>query len=74
MKTLVIVSILVGFLAIIGIATASIGNDEVSVDQSPETCTQGQGCPSQGGCSAGNNCGLSTCGATKGSSCGCGGR
>lgn len=73
MKTLVILGIVLGLLAVVGIATAQIGNEEVSSDANPETCSPGQGCPT-GGCSAGNNCGLSACEARTGSSCGCGGR
>jgi len=78
MKTLVIVSILLGILAVIGIATAAISNGEVADEAYTGSCDSTQGCPNAatGGCTAGNNCGSSSCGARTGSGCGvgCGGK
>ena len=78
MKTLVTVAIMVGLLAMVGLATAAITGGEATDNTYTGTCGPGQGCPNaaQGGCTAGNNCGSTSCGAASGSGCGggCGGK
>lgn len=69
MKNLVIVGIVVGLLLIAGFGVVkAISNDVPEVEQEPkiETCSS---CGNS--CTATNNCGLSTCGAKTGGSCGC---
>ncbi len=73
MKTLAILAIVAGILLVGGVfVAASIGNPSTkNLSEDSSKCSLESGCPS-GGCTKTNNCGLSSCGATKGSSCGCG--
>lgn len=67
MNTWVIVGILFGLFVIGGIAAVN------ALSPSEDTEKPITSCASCGGkCSAGNNCGLATCGATQGGTCGCG--
>lgn len=50
---------------------ASIDKPVETTKTTSTTCSSGAGCP-YGGCTATNNCGLETCGAKTGGSCGCG--
>jgi hypothetical protein len=68
MKTWIIVSIVIGILAIASVFVFNIGT--VNADETIETlaCTS-----CNNACTQENNCGLASCGAVKGKSCGCGG-
>lgn len=68
MNLWIIAGIIIGVLAIAGIAVVqAVANnaDNQAVDSS--TCTS---CGNS--CTAGSNCGLATCGSANGGSCGCG--
>jgi len=65
MNTWIIAGIMIGLLLVGGITFASA----ISADEE-EPITSCSGCG--GKCSAGNNCGLATCGATQGKTCSCG--
>jgi len=66
MNTWIMVGILVGLFVVGGIAAVNALSP--SEDAKPITS-----CSSCGGkCTAENNCGLATCGATQGKTCGCG--
>ena len=66
MKTKIIVGVIVLALAIIGLVAANLGTTESQENTEVEEPTCG------GSCSGNQNCGLSSCGATSGRSCGCG--
>ena len=65
MKTWII-AIAIATILLVGGIFVSAALDK-PIDRTTPTCTE---CPS-GGCTAINNCGSSTCGATTGGSCGC---
>ena len=76
MKTWMILGVVVVLVLVAGIfVSANLSNDQENnqEDITSGTCDSGS-CPNAatGGCGVGDNCGLSTCGATRGSSCGCG--
>jgi len=75
MKTWIILAIIVGLLAF-GAFVILTNSKTVQADVvSQGTCPYGSaGCPykAEGGCSQGANCGLDTCAAKYGGSCGCG--
>jgi hypothetical protein len=72
MKTWIIALTITAIFILGGVfVAASIDNPKETTDSTQPSCSPGSGCP-YGGCTAGNNCGLDTCGATTGSSCGCG--
>jgi hypothetical protein len=62
------IAIAVGILAIAGVFVMGIGMVEADEVEETSSCTS---CGKS--CSAESNCGLASCGATKGGSCGCGG-
>ena len=67
MNLWMIAAITVGILAVAGILVFNLGT--VTADEVTETST----CTSCGNsCTAENNCGLASCGAVQGGSCGCG--
>ena len=67
MNLWIMAAFVMGVLAIAGIVVASVG---VSANEGTEISS----CSTCGNtCTAENNCGLSTCGAISGGSCGCGG-
>ena len=73
MKTWIVLGTIFILVLTIGIfVSADLTNDKMETTNSG-TCDSGS-CPyaSSGGCSEENNCGISTCGAVKGGSCGCG--
>jgi len=76
MRSLIIGLILVGLVLTFGFVSAHWLDGDAEV--SSEACPLGDsGCPyAKQGCTTENNCGVSSCGATSGSSCGsgCGGR
>ena len=61
-------AVIVGMLAIAGVFVVSTGTVNASEEKEITTCST---CGNS--CTAENNCGLSTCGAVSGGSCGCGG-
>ncbi|MFA5070803.1 MAG: hypothetical protein WC511_00340 [Candidatus Pacearchaeota archaeon] len=67
MNTWIIAGIMVGLLLVGGIAFASAISTDEAETTSTSSCTS---CGNQ--CSAESNCGLATCGATQGKTCGCG--
>lgn len=76
------VAIIAGLLVFAGIALV-IGSKPVQADATitqagacPYADSGVEGCPyaGQGGCIQGSNCGLNTCAAKYGGSCGCGGQ
>jgi len=70
MKIWIIAGIIVGMLLITGIVISTTGL--VSADIGDEEQTETISCSSCGNsCTAERNCGLSSCGATSGGSCGC---
>lgn len=75
MKTFAILGIIASVLLIGGIflAGANIFDSSEESTTQTQTSTSCSSCPyaSEGGCTASNNCGLSSCGATTGGSCGC---
>ena len=75
MKAMVLVIAIAAVLLIGGVFVAATWDKPTdttkTIKPTSSTCSSGQGCPT-GGCSATNNCGLSTCGATTGGGCGCG--
>jgi len=75
MKTWIIVIAAMTLIALVGIVTAQMLENEDSTITSGQDCSSGSNCPYAGseGCTANNNCGLAGCGAVKGvSNCGCG--
>lgn len=71
MNNWVIVGIIVGILLVGGIAFVSA----ISAADQTTPVTTGTKCSSCGGkCTAGNNCGVATCGAVSGGKCTCGQR
>jgi len=70
MKTLAIVAIVTGLLLVLGIFLAG----GITAQEENNYECSGSSCPNYGnGCTAQNNCGLTTCGAVSGTgSCGCG--
>ena len=68
MKTLIMVAIAIGILAIAGVIIANAGFVKAADAQPKITSCQSCG----GQCTAGNNCGLATCGAANGGKCTCG--
>jgi hypothetical protein len=69
MNNWVIVGIIVGILLVGGVAFVSA----VSTSANQTDLPAGTKCSSCGGkCTAGNNCGLATCGAANGGKCTCG--
>lgn len=76
MKTLIVLGIVLGLLVFAGIVLV-INSKTVQADTSStqETCQYGDAsCPykESGGCAQESNCGLNTCAAKYGGSCGCG--
>ena len=74
MKTLLIAGIVAGLILVAGIFLAGNITAQNDVDKDSSNYECGSSCPNYGsGCTAENNCGLSTCGAVSGKgSCGCG--
>ncbi|MFA5174388.1 MAG: hypothetical protein WC438_04365 [Candidatus Pacearchaeota archaeon] len=70
MDTKVIIAAVIVGLLIVGAVTASVVTNNQTVDDNAKTTTTG--CSSCGNsCSAEKNCGLATCGAVNGGTCGC---
>lgn len=68
MNMWMLTAIILGILIIGGIAVAALTTDQESTATAEKTS-----CSSCGNsCTAENNCGLSTCGAVNGKTCGCG--
>jgi hypothetical protein len=76
MKTWIIASIIFGVLIIGGMAVVNAISDNSSNTIIEPVAEKTISCSSCGnGCTAENNCGVSTCGAVSGTgSCGCGGQ
>jgi len=70
MNVWIMVAIAIGILAIAGVVAANAGFIKAADTEQPITSCQSCG----GKCSAGNNCGLATCGAANGGKCTCGQR
>lgn len=74
MKTLFVIFAIAALLTVAGIVTASLSSEK---ETSQDTCSAGN-CPNvnSGECTASNNCGQASCGATTGGGCGggCSGR
>jgi hypothetical protein len=68
MKALAIIGLVAGLMLIAGFVFVTAGSTEDVVTEEPETIS----CSSCGGsCNQQSNCGLSSCGAVTGGSCGC---
>lgn len=68
MNAWIIVAIIAGLLMVAGVAVALTSTGSViAEDANAKTCTS-----CGGSCSAGSNCGLASCQATQGGTCGCG--
>lgn len=71
MDVKIVAGIFIGLLLVATIATIGVikanSEDTDSEDSTISECVQ-----SGNTCTAGNNCGLETCGAVRGGSCGCG--
>lgn len=67
-------AVVIGVLVIATLGVVSFVKAEQTAPATAQTngptCGAGGGCGNA--CTAGNNCGLSTCGATQGKTCGCG--
>lgn len=81
MNKILIAGIIVSLILLIGVAITFIAQpvQADTVGGTPGSCaySSGSGCPyanGQGGCTQGSNCGLSTCAAKYGGSCGCSGQ
>jgi len=71
MNMWIISAIIAGLLIIGGIAVATIVNAQQEIQ--PATVIDATECTSCGNsCTVDNNCGLASCGAVSGGSCGCG--
>lgn len=75
MKAWLIVTVITGLLVLGGLAVVQALDKQA--DQETDTSTNSEyatcGSPNcNGGCTEQNNCGISTCGAVSGRSCGCG--
>ncbi len=68
MKVWIIAAVLIAMLLITGIVVSM--NNIVSADEQEVEKIECSGCGN--GCTADRNCGLETCGAVSGGSCGCG--
>ena len=64
------VAVVIGILAIAGFVVSNAGFIKAADTEQQITSCQGCG----GKCTAGNNCGLATCGAVNGGKCTCGQR
>ena len=70
MNAWIMVAIAIGILAIAGVVVVNAGFIKAADDAQQERITSCESCG--GRCSAGNNCGLATCGAINGGKCTCG--
>jgi hypothetical protein len=70
MKTLIIVGIAVCLLLVAGFAVVKATQDNLLEDNLIASSVKCTSCGNS--CSAEKNCGLSTCGAVNGGTCGCG--
>jgi len=71
MKAWIIAGVLIGILVIAALGVVSfVKADEQTAKQTKSTAPLCSGCGNK--CTAENNCGLATCGAISGKSCGCG--
>ena len=72
MKTMMIAAIVIGLLVVAGIAMVNANIDDPTETQNNAISDASPSCSGCGnGCSAEKNCGLATCGAVNGGSCGC---
>lgn len=73
MKTWIILSLVVGLLLVAGIFAVNAFDAGIPAKVQAQGTAKALGCSSCGGsCSAEKNCGLKTCGAMNGGTCGCG--